>query len=321
MLRVLTYHRVDDPAANGHLDPALVSATPEDFRAQMIHLARWYRPVSLDEVAAAFLHGEPLPKRAVHITFDDGYRDFRDVAWPILKELGIPVTLFVATAYPGNHERSFWWDRLHRSLGGWTTDHWRREVLKVATAGGIDAADGPWVGSGAREMLRHLPHEEMERLVDRMCRESGARAEAPAQPSVLDWSELRELADEGVAFGAHTRNHVSLCQVDADRIRREIRGSLDDLENELGTRPRSLAYPFGMWNPTVRRIAAEEGCVLGFTCDDGLSRPGETDPLGLCRSGITRRTSPAVFTLRMLPWFAMIDRWRHRTDSGVFVPA
>lgn len=318
MLRVLTYHRVDEPLANRHLDPALISATPEDFRAQMTHLARWYRPVSLDEVARSFLGAEPLAKRAVHITFDDAYRDFRDVAWPILKELGIPVTLFIATAYPGERERTFWWDRLHRAGKGGVSDRWRRRILDLATERG--GGDEPWVGSGVREMLRHLPHEEVERLVDLICRESGVDIEAPAEPSTLDWAELRELADEGVSFGAHTRHHVSLCRVDEESTRREIRGSLDDIEQELGVRPRSLAYPYGLWNPTVTRIAAEEGCLLGFTCEDGLNRPGEASPLHLRRSSITRRTSPTIFALRMLPWFAMVDRWRHRGEIGI-VPA
>lgn len=313
MLRVLTYHRVDDAAATGHLDPALVSATPEDFRVQMTHLARWYQPVSLDEVTVAFTEGEPLPRRAVHITFDDGYRDFREVAWPILKELGIPVTLFVATAYPGEGERSFWWDRLHRARHEGSGEAWLREVLRVATERGVTTVDTGWAGYDAREILRHLPHDEMEYLVDLMCRDSGVDIERPANASILDWSELRALRDEGVAFGAHTRHHVALSRVGPERIRREIRGSLDDMERELGVRPRSLAYPYGMWNHVVARIAAEEGCVLGFTCEHGLNRRGDTDPLQLRRSSITKRTSPTVFTVRMLPWFARIERIRHRT--------
>jgi hypothetical protein len=69
-----------------------------------------------------------------------------------------------------------------------------------------------------------------------------------------------------------------------------------------------------MCNGTVARIAAEEGCVLGFTGEDGLNRPGAVDPLRLRRSNITMRTSPSVFAIRMLPWCADLDRWRHRHE-------
>jgi hypothetical protein len=74
-----------------------------------------------------------------------------------------------------------------------------------------------------------------------------------------------------------------------------------------------------MSSPAVTRIAKEEGCVLGFTGEDGLSAPGRADPLGLRRTNITLRTSPSVFALRMVPLFARIDRWRHRRERTMLV--
>lgn len=310
-LRVLTYHRVDDPDSTRHLDPALISATPDDFRKQMTHLVTWYRPVSLEAVARAFLRGESLPPRAVHVTFDDGYRGFRDIAWPILRSLGIPVTLFIATAYPGNRSRSFWWDRLHRARGRAGSADIEREVRRMAADRGIRPPGSRLGEVDVRKALRQLPHDDVEALVDGMCRATGVGTGDPGAPSVLDWNELRALGEEGVTFGAHTRHHASLSHADPDRIRQEIRGSLDDIERELGVRPKSLAYPYGIWNRTVARIAAEEGCSLAFTCQDGPNRVGHADVLGLRRSNITRRTSPAVFTVRMLPWFAWVERWVH----------
>jgi peptidoglycan/xylan/chitin deacetylase (PgdA/CDA1 family) len=51
--------------------------------------------------------------RSVHVT--DAYRDFCTVAWPILSELGIPVTMFIPTVIPDQVDRAYWWDRLHRA--------------------------------------------------------------------------------------------------------------------------------------------------------------------------------------------------------------
>lgn len=312
MLRVLTYHRVDDPERDEDLDPALVSATPDDFRKEMEHVRRWYHPVPLGEVLAAFRDGAPLPPRAVHVTFDDAYRDFRDTAWPILRELEIPVTVFVATAYPQDQGRSFWWDRLHRARRRGTSEEWRREVRRVGAVHGVGGGE---VALDVRELLRHLPHDQMEELVDAACREAGVDVNGHSRPTVLDWEELRELANEGVSFGAHTRHHVALSHVDEERARLEIRGSLEDLERELGRGPRSLSYPYGVCNSTTARLAAEVGCDLAFTCEDGLNEPGRDEPLRLRRTNITRRTSPAIFTVRMMPWFAKIDRWRHRREQ------
>jgi len=293
LLRIITYHRIANPADEPGMDPALVSATPQAFREQMVHLRRRYHPVGLSEVLDAFLHGAPLPPRAVHVTVDDAYRDFGEVAWPILKELGIPVTVFVPSAYPSQPAKHFWWDRLHQAS--------RRRGR---------AAD-----RNLRAALRALPHDETEQRVDRECQEAGVVFDAPPErSSVLSWAELRELGKQGVEFGAHTRCHVALTQVDEQRVREEIRGSLDEVKRELGYRAPTLAYPYGLHNAMVRRVAREEGCALAFTVEDGLNQPGLADPMALRRTNITVRTSPTLFALRMLPWFADVDRWRHRGE-------
>lgn len=312
MLRVITYHRIGDRTSSPDLDPALVSANPDAFRRQMEHVRRWYRPVTLAEIVEAFREQRPLPPRSVHVTFDDAYRDFKELAWPILRALEIPATVFVPTAYAGNRDRSFWWDRLHRArsdrLGF-------RESLQDAAA----EHDVHAVGEQLRTALRMLPHDQTERFVDRVCatRESGGGRAAASD--VLGWDELRDLQDEGVTFGTHTRHHVALSTADPDRVREEIRDSLQDLDRELSGRRWAIAYPYGMYSATVARIAQEEGCVLGFTCEDGLNEPGTTHPLRLRRTNITPRTTPVMFAVRMLPWFAPIDRWRHRRQRAMHV--
>ncbi|HZD05706.1 MAG TPA: polysaccharide deacetylase family protein [Longimicrobiales bacterium] len=169
-----------------------------------------------------------------------------------------------------------------------------------------------------RDRLRRLPHEEAERLVELACRGAGGHADAASRgAAVLDWDELRELGRQGVAFGAHTRHHVSLTSVSEERVRTEIRESLGDLERELGRVSRTLAYPYGLCNEVVARIAREEGSALAFTCQDGLNESGRTDPFWLRRTNITTRTSAPVFKVRMLPWFATVDRWRHRRSPSL----
>lgn len=322
MLRVLTYHRIAEPSQRSDLDPGLVSATPGVFRKQMAHLRRRYRPMSLAEIMDAFEAGVPIPPRSVHVTVDDAYRDFREVAWPILREMEIPVTVFVPTAYPDQAERAFWWDRLHRAVGASSTARdWGDAVRAAATAQRVRLPAGGG-DADVRKLLRLLPHDAAESLVDQACVEVGAvggGVPATGGSSVLGWDELRELQDEGVTFGAHTRHHVALTRVGLDRARHEIRRSLDDLIRELGEGRRAIAYPYGMCSPAVARIAQEEGCLLGFTGEDGLNTPGRTDPLGLRRTNITLRTSPTLFALRMVPLFARIDRWRHRRERTMLV--
>ena len=118
LLRVLTYHRVDDPDARPWLNRDLISATPTDFEAQMKYLSSNYHLISVFDVLEAIEKREAktLPLRAVLVTFDDAYADFEEHAWPVLKHYQVPVTLFVPTAFPDRPERLFWWDRLFHAV-------------------------------------------------------------------------------------------------------------------------------------------------------------------------------------------------------------
>lgn len=306
MLRTLTYHRVADPDATPDLDPKIVSATPGDFRVQMEHVARRYRPVSLDDVLRAFGAGAALPHRAVLVTFDDAYRDFGDVAFPILKELGIPVTLFVPTDYPGRPARAFPWDRLHRAA---LAPKRRRETASSPEAR-EDAEGVAAEAARIRARLATLPRDVADDRIARLCATARTDERPPRSP-VLDWDELRAVQAQGVAIGSHTHTHPALAREGSERRRLELRRSREILTRELGEAPLAISYPHGSWDDEVVGIAREEGYVLGFTTEDGLGCPGRTEPLALPRTNISRRTGPSAFALRMRPWFARVDRWRH----------
>ena len=94
---ILGYHRVG--AFKGDHVPTV---SPDAFARQLAFLARGrYRVVGLDDVAARLDRGEPLPRRSVVITFDDGYEETHSVAWPLLKQFGFPATVFVTPGEVG----------------------------------------------------------------------------------------------------------------------------------------------------------------------------------------------------------------------------
>ncbi len=96
---VLMYHYISVPPEDADAYRQDLSVTPEDFRAQMAYLAAsGYTPISLYDLNLALRWGTPLPPRPVVLTFDDGYRDFYEHAFPVLQELGFTATVFVITA-------------------------------------------------------------------------------------------------------------------------------------------------------------------------------------------------------------------------------
>jgi len=280
---VLTYHRVGDPDSG---PPGIVSCTPEQFERHMRWLGSSGRAVPLAALLEARAQGRALPRGSVLVTFDDAYEDFRDEAWPVLRRHGVPVTLFVPTAFPGSGRR-FWWDRLFAAL-------------RAAPARMLDTPVGPLSVSSPeehlaayrrlREHVKSLPHDEAMALVDRLVAELGP--EPAGLPGVLGWEALRELAAEGVALAAHSRTHPLLNRLDPERLPDEIAGSMADLREHTGADTPAFVYPGGGVSAAAARVVAEAGATVAFTTEVGANDARDADWLRLRRINVGRRTGP-----------------------------
>lgn len=96
---VLTYHRINDGSEDSY-----ISVSTLNFRRQMKYLKENFEVVRLDELINDIKHKD-IRRDRVSITFDDGYRDNYTKAYPVLKELGLPATIFVSTGYIGGDNR------------------------------------------------------------------------------------------------------------------------------------------------------------------------------------------------------------------------
>lgn len=262
----------------------------------MRYVAENYEPVSVRDVQLYFDEHRPLPPRAVLITFDDAYRDFAEHAWPILKRYHIPVALFVATGYPDQPGKAFWWDRLYAALE-------QTRVQKVATPfqNPLLLAT-PQQRTRAFKQLRtyvkSLPHEEALAWVDSFCAQ--LEVELPAENPVLGWNDLRRLAAEGVTLGAHTRTHPMLNRLSLQAVREEVAGSLRDLRDQLGDVMPIFAYPGGGLTDAVVNVLRDEGVTLAFTTVRGVNRMQTADRLRLKRINVGRLASLAIIRMQLL---------------------
>jgi peptidoglycan/xylan/chitin deacetylase (PgdA/CDA1 family) len=296
LLRVLTYHRVDDPQARPWLYPRIM-VTPQAFDEQMRFLAANYRVLAMPELLELRQKGGSLPPRAVLVTFDDAYCDFAEHAWPILQRHGLPATLFVPTAFPDGAGQVFWWDRLYQAV----TFTARTEPL--ATPAGLlplaSADDRSHVFSRLRDYVKSLPHVEAMPWVHQVCDELGA---APAQPAVLGWDALRRLAHEGVTLGAHTQTHPLLNRITPEQVWIEAASARDDLQREIGAALPIFAYPSGGFNAEVVAIMEQAGFTLAFTTENGLNDWRHLDALRLRRINVGWRTPLTLLRARLLSW-------------------
>jgi peptidoglycan/xylan/chitin deacetylase (PgdA/CDA1 family) len=297
VLPVLTYHRVDVVGRAPLLYPGLISAEPDAFEEQMRFLVARWRPLSLAELLAVRRGVTRLPPRSILVTFDDAYRDFSEVAWPIVARHGIPVTLFVPTAYPGDSALAFWWDRLYGALAA--TARKAPLASSVGQLALVTEEDRLRAFRRLRTHLKSLSHARARDMVDELCQQLAAPAQASA---VLTWPELRELHSNGVALAPHSRTHPMLDRLPVAQARAEIVGSLEDLEREIGSAPRVFAYPGGGQDAGLAHILEEEGFEVGFSTERGTNDLRGADWLRLRRINVGRSSGLPLVRAQLLSW-------------------
>lgn len=284
---VLTYHRI---SAEGDPFPGLPVSV---FRDQMCWIQEHCRLIGPDALldGSAFERSDRIP---VLITFDDGYRDYVTVAYPVLKELGIPAINFVSTDFIDSGA-PYWWDILFTAVN----------------AAPVDAAAPQWAGgrrfqldpAGRAEFLRACKRRLKEVPEDAKGRELSelqallqvdAAAITPARQT-LTWDEARATMDL-TTYGGHTHTHVIVSRVDAPRLQHEVDTCTARLAAETGRWPVTFAYPNGDMTAAARAALARAGYRLAFTMQEGFNTAA-TDPLALNRVAAPR-------TVAELAWLA-----------------
>jgi len=301
-LMVVLYHRVVDPADVGELDPDLIDATPADFDAQMAALAQQFRPVSIDDVLAAHRAGRPVPAGSVLVTFDDGYRDNFEHAFPILKRHGIPGLFFISTGHVDGR-RLFWWEQLSLFV---RRSPLERAVLEYPRHRELDLSS-PTARAAVVRALNRTVKDTYGLDVDRFVRQVAEACQVPwtdaeateiADRVLMTWNQVRQMRGAGMGIGSHTHTHRVLNTLAAGDLDQELRGSRAILEQRLGEPVTSIAYPVGKsiaGLPWVKQALAGAGYELGFTTTPGTNRIGQGgDPFDLRRLPIDRGLPAAV---------------------------
>ncbi len=198
----------------------------------------------LTEMVHVLRSGERLPQRAVAITFDDGYASNYRLGYPVLRELGLPATIFLATGFlDGTH--ALWFQEVDRACAG-SPVHYHETLAR----------------------LKSLPDAEMRLEVAKLCRQNDP-SKAPAVTQPMTWNMAREMRDSGlIDFGGHTHTHPILARCSAEQQAAEIQTCRDRIETELGKAPSLFAFPNvgpGDFTEETQRMLGEHGYEASFT--------------------------------------------------------
>jgi peptidoglycan/xylan/chitin deacetylase (PgdA/CDA1 family) len=279
---VLTFHRVrpaiDDPFQPNQLleiEPDFLDQVLARLRAEEIDI------VDLDEVHRRLFEPD-LSRRFVALTFDDGYRDNRDHALPILQRHGAPFTMFVPSSFAGGTGQ-LWWIELERAIA-----HQDRIELVMDGKTRVFACADPAAKQETAETiywwLRGLPEEsEIRRIIRELAADAGVDTTSICPELCMDWDELRDFGkDPLVSFGAHTVNHVMLAKCRPEAVEYEMRDNVEAIERNLGVRPVHFSYPVGDPCSAASRefeIAEKVGFRTAVTTRPGVLFPDHADHL------------------------------------------
>ncbi|MCB0883070.1 MAG: polysaccharide deacetylase family protein [Thermoleophilia bacterium] len=306
-LSVLAYHRVLPDGAVGTHDPDLVSATPQDFAAQMAYVARNFSVVSVWDLADHITDGTPLPQRPALITFDDGYVDNFEHALPVLREHDLPSVVFLATDFVDSTHVP-WWDRLADIFARATPGTYELPMVGTVTLDGVDANRAARV-----RMLAELKAVGTDLIDPTLALAQEVLDVAPATPDrplFMSWDQVTAAQRSGMDFQPHTVSHPILTRVDPDRARAEVAGSCARVTERTGRPCVAMAYPNGSYDDSVVEAGRDAGLVMAFTMELGpvRGRAISERAMVLPRVPISRRDDMCRFRLHVQGTTAAVFR-------------
>ncbi len=261
---ILVYHRIANKEDESSLDREVISANPKNFERQMRFLKERYNVISLDEFLECLRRKTPPKKNSVVITFDDGYKDNYNNAYPILMKHGLPATIFLSTEAISSREM-FWWDKVAYVIN--------RTEARGFRLGGLGRfrlcrkGDRPRAIRKISSKLKYMDEAGKNLVISRLAGLLGVRIPSGEENRDLfiSWAEAAKMAKNGISFGAHTITHPILTNIPPEEAEREITGSKRAIERALGRRVSSFCYPNGYscdFNRKIKRLVKD----AGFEC-------------------------------------------------------
>lgn len=253
---------------NHHLE-----ITPEFLRATLKHVRELgIDIVTLDEMQRR-LAARDFARRFVAFTLDDGYRDNRDYAAPVMREFDAPFTVYVASDFADGIGR-LWWVALERVVT--YADTIDVIIDKVATRLPTETLEDKREAFAIlHDWLRRLPDSvAIRREMTSLCLRHGVDEEAISRELCLSWDELQAFAKEPLlTVGAHTVTHDNLARQSETSALRELATNRADIEAALQRTVAHLAYPYGdkaAAGPREFALAKRVGFATAVTTRPGM---------------------------------------------------
>ena len=286
---VLCYHSVSDK----RIEQSAVISTgitvdADLFEQQMSILRKEYHPITLDDIADSLERGTKFPRRAVAVTFDDGFADNYHIAAPIMEKYDIRGAIYLAVDAVRRQELP-WYCRLHYLF------HQAAEnkLLFTDPESGRDwHCARPEEKNDAERFYAQscvvLDGEQQRQRISQIESYFGYKLDLlKPSPGMMTFEQAKELRRRGHIIGSHTLSHGTAGLLTAEQLHREIGGAHQILEQESGEPVEHFSYPHPyqidpQWNADSLKETQRLGYKTVVLTRQGLIRQAE-NPLLLPR--------------------------------------
>ncbi len=306
VLRILAYHRVLDIDEQLYpFDNELISASVRDFEKQMEYVSAHYRVMTFKDIEKCEKNGAQLPDRSLIITFDDGYADNYENAFPILKKYRLKAVFFLSTDYIDN-STAFWFERLayYRKKGLIETDRLGLERYSGVLENGWRET-GPFPSEDLYRIITRVPNGIRLSLLQQI---EQSLPEIPEEDipfvKALSWGQVLEMDQYGMEIGSHTQSHMILGNGTSEEISSELKLSRQIIEEKISGPVSAISYPIASYtsamNPWVINLARQTGYHWGISNFPGPVKNIEKERYLLKRLRIERYVSFDRFKSKLL---------------------
>ena len=269
--KVLVYHRFSETPKPGY-------CTPKNFEQQLQYICRYYNVVSMSELAEKYYDKRNLAPNTIAITVDDGYEDFYNIAFPLLKKYQLPATLYVATGFIEN-KLWLWPDQVSYILDYAAeprAEFLYDDIIALPALNTISSNSNDWQYLIDRllEVNDATKHTIIKQLANTWNVNLPTQAPDKYKPSTEQ--HLIEMANNNIEIGGHTVTHPSLGRVDDFQAQVEVTESKKYIDDLLGMSTRSFCYPNGTefdYNETTKHLTEQCGyscAVTAYADNQGL---------------------------------------------------
>lgn len=233
--------------------------TPE-YLEQLIlsYMGNGYRFVSIDNIVECINKMRwPWQRKMVNISFDDGFRDIYEYAYPIFKKYNIPFTIYLTTALPEG-KAEIWWIQLEQLIANNTTLVVQDKEYQCRTA------------DEKRQLFNELIQQiyQSSDTPSRVFEQWFAGYQIDMAGLALTWDELAEMLSSGLlTVGSHTQSHPMLTKIPTEEVRQELLESKNLIEQHLSISVNHFSYPHSAYNMEIAnelRLVGYKSATLGY---------------------------------------------------------